>query len=649
MAPDPVQQDAIEHDAAGYARSGLLIAALIAVVLAGAAAWKWLAGAGALPAGNEAGYWLLGLGLAAVLAWMARRDAGSSASAAATGMVVGAAVISGAFFLGLTGAVFASGHDGLAYCIGLAAGILLLQLLVAPRFSQSGASSLPDLFARHFPGRGVQAAVALGVVLAMIALLSAQLMAAGLVGSRLLGIAYLPAAALAAVFVLVCFAVRGPSGRGRCDGILLGLMILVLLVPLVVLAMVWYGLPIPQIAYANVLWQLQGLEEMLLEGDLADPAFLRPMMSPFVALTPVNFLGLVFGIALGAAVLPALFGVLPARDVAGVEARSSALWALAFAVLLLSLVPAAAAFAKFALTNLIAERTPLADLPEWIFTYGRLDMLHVCGRAATDAATVAAACAELPDFSGSLSLQDVVIEPDAVLLALPEMTGFAPGALGVLGMVAMAAVLVSAQAPLRAIVRVLVDGGEDGRDDVSAPTAGQRTLALLVGLAALALALAVASARSAGIVEIAAWALALLAAALFMPLLAVLWWRRTTAGGVMAAIVVGIAVSVGYLVATQHFPAHFYELSDGLLHGGGSVIERDVYFAELKEVWQDAEPGRAKDAAWEELNTHARSMAGIWGIGNLAVALLAVPASLLALIVFSLLGRIPRRRTRADR
>ena len=46
-------------------------------------------------------------------------------------------------FLAVAGAIFAWGHDGLALAIGLGAGCLLLQLVVAPRLATTGASSLP--------------------------------------------------------------------------------------------------------------------------------------------------------------------------------------------------------------------------------------------------------------------------------------------------------------------------------------------------------------------------------------------------------------------------------------------------------------------------------------------------------------------------
>ena len=77
----------------------------------------------------------------------------------------------------------------------------------------------------------------------------------------------------------------------------------------------------PQLAYANALWQIQGLEETLLEQDLADPAFMKPMLTAFVTLTPMNFLGIVLGLAAGVAALPSLLRGADDRAV-GREARA---------------------------------------------------------------------------------------------------------------------------------------------------------------------------------------------------------------------------------------------------------------------------------------------------------------------------------------
>ncbi len=95
----------------------------------------------------------------------------------------------------------------------------------------------------------------------MLLLLMAELMAAGLVGARLLDIDFATAAGIAACAVLACFIVRGLSGAPWVNGVLFPIMLVAILVPLVMLSARWYGLPVPELAYANALWQVQGLEE----------------------------------------------------------------------------------------------------------------------------------------------------------------------------------------------------------------------------------------------------------------------------------------------------------------------------------------------------------------------------------------------------
>jgi cation/acetate symporter len=221
-----------------------------------------------------------------------------------------------------------------------------------------------------------------------------------------------------------------------------------------------YGLPVPQIAYANALWQIQGLEETLLVQDLADPAVLKPILTPFLSLTPLNVLGLVLGIALGVASLPSVLSrhfMQPTLR----AARWSAVWGLLFASLILTAAPALAAYARLSVLGMIADRTEIAQLPAWVFTYGKLGLVDVCGRAATDAAAAASACAALPDagVSGALRLQDLVLDPDMIALAVPEIAGLDATMLGLLAAAALAAALVTADGPLAAIAGAFGRGG----------------------------------------------------------------------------------------------------------------------------------------------------------------------------------------------
>ncbi|HWK34251.1 MAG TPA: hypothetical protein VNR51_11295, partial [Hyphomicrobium sp.] len=254
---------------------------------------------------------------------------------------------------------------------------------------------------------------------------------------------------------------------------------------------------------------------------------------------------------------------------------------------------------------------------------------------ATDVESVIAACAALPDAGGALALHSVAIDPDAVLLAMPEMTGLSGGAFGLLAGAALAIVLTTALGPLGAAVRALVADRHSVVPN-GAPSRGPYALGLALAALFVGVAAAIASRHPAGVIEVATWALTLAAAGLFPALFAALWWRRATTAGATAGMLVGFAVALVYLVGTQQFPVQFYEVQE-VISGYGAT--GDEYFAELKEAWSEAEPGEAKAFAWAALDAHARSAASLWGIGNLAAALLALPAGIFALAVVSVLTR----------
>ncbi|MEI9901109.1 MAG: hypothetical protein WDN31_14285 [Hyphomicrobium sp.] len=392
------------------------------------------------------------------------RPAGAGSAQArrpiAGGMSVATEALGGAFFLAVPGAIFALGHDGLCYALGLGAGGLLMQLVTAPRFARSGASSLPNLMAQRFPGRAV-GLLSLSIITAsMVGMLVAGLMAAGLVGMRLLGVDFATATVAAPpCAMLACFIVRGAGAGSTVNGLLYPLLLVALLAPLVILSAQWYGLPVPQLAFANSIWQLQGIEENLLEQELADPSFMKPMLTAFLSLSPINFAGITLALAAGIAVLPSLL-LPPLAATSARQARHIAFWALGFVVLLLTLGPAVASYARQSIAGLIADRTALAELPAWIFAYGKLGLVQVCGQAAISAAQIAQACAALPDAAASLRLQDVVVDPDVVTLALPEIAGLDGALMGSIAVAVLATVLVTAHAPLSVIVRALGVGVE---------------------------------------------------------------------------------------------------------------------------------------------------------------------------------------------
>ena len=101
----------------------------------------------------------------------------------------------------------------------------------------------------------------------------------------------------------------------------------------------------------------------------------------------------------------------------------------------------------------------------------------------------------------------------------------------------------------------------------------------------------------------------------------------------------GKTIAAAYIVATHIFAVGFFDSFSSLSGAGQMAAET---FGELKQAWEAAAAGAAKDAAWAALDQHAQSIANLWGIKNLATVVLALPVGMVALIVVSLLT--PRRK-----
>ena len=611
-------------------RHGITLLAYCAVAVGVTALLAVLSGLGPGIGAIDAGYFAVGVCAAAGLALLARRAA-SGATAAMQGLALAADTLGAAFVLGLAGAVFAWGEDGLAFGLGLGAGLVLLQLLIASELPRWDAVSVPDFFGKRY-GEAPRMIAASVVAVSMTVLLVAQITAAGLVAARLLSLGIVSGIAVSGGAVLVCFLLKGRIGMAWTAGLIFPLMLAAFLAPLVVLSAQWHGLPLPQIAYASALWQVQGLEETLLEHDLADPAYMKPLLGSFLSLNPTNVLGIILGLATGLASLPHLLSRHCTQETPH-KARTTAVWALFFAVLFLTAAPVAGVYAKHALFTLIAARSEFAALPGWIFSYGKLGLVEICGVPAISADAVAAACAAIPDATSILRLQDITISPDAIALALPEMTGLGHAMLGALAAAALATALVTCDGPLTAIIRSVVVYSAAGRTP-DRFASSRLSVVAVAGAIVVAVATVIAATRPAGLLTLATWAFTLAGAGLFPALVAGLWWRRANVYGASVAMILGFGLCLVYLAGTRYFAVSFFEASNSLSSAG--LMARET-FNELLAAWTTAVPGPERVQAWAALDEHAQSIANWWGIRPLAAALLALPVGIVAVIAVSLM------------
>jgi cation/acetate symporter len=140
-------------------------------------------------------------------------------------------------------------------------------------------------------------------------------------------------------------------------------------------------------------------------------------------------------------------------------------------------------------------------------------------------------------------------------------------------------------------------------------------------------------------------ALAIGAAGLGPTALLGLGWRRATAPGVIAAIVVGTGVTLVYIAGTQLFPSSFYAAWPAFSNAGEGAIEE---FQALDEDANRAESAEARAAAASARDALARGSKGHpglanWaGVGSASSAVFGAPLGLIVLMIVSLVT--PRRR-----
>lgn len=598
----------------------------------------------------------------------------------------------------LPGLVYFAGYDHLAYGLGILAGVVLAGLLIAPKLSALGASgATAALRERH----GRMAAVFAGLILLVVAVLlvGAELSLIARVASNVAAVPQTWTVLGAALLIAVVAVTLGDAPFRALSAIAYLLLAASLLVPLGLIAAKTHGLVFPHFAFGAVLNDLRGIEEQLLEAGAVDFDTFSAHTAPFIRLSQLDLFALVVTLALGVAVLPQLLAALASRR-RPVAARLAGAWTALFVMLLLVSVPALVAFAKFEIYGLMAKATPLAELPAWLEAplrsgfvqlYGTslhlLDQVTEAVRGGGDnvdavagafaakaevlgrwqaldpqiqeamvasartlvaepsasswiiylTSVLPAASAAAGNETAALTQAALAIEPLGLLFAVPGLTGF-PMEIAILFVATAVCACVAMSASL---ARSVADFG------LAAAPDEQRPANLLLSLVVVAAAVGVALLQPEDLGALAVSALAIAAAGLFPALSAGLSWRRATAAGVVAAMILGVGTTGYYIVATKFFPATFYATWPQLSNAGDAAIEE---FTALETEAREGENDEAREVAAKALQdliggTASREALANWaGVDRASSAVFGVPVGLLALLLVSAVTPSRRRR-----
>jgi cation/acetate symporter len=561
------------------------------------------------------------------------------------GMATAADWMSAASFIGMAGTLYLLGYDGLAFILGWTGGYVLVAVLIAPFLRKFGCYTIPDFLAFRFGGNFARIVGVIVLMSCSFTYVVAQIVGTGLIGARLLGMSFELAVFVGLVGILVCSMLGGMRAVTWTQVAQYIVLIIAYLIPVVMLSAQKFGLPIPQLTYGQVIAEITAREGSMVQQGLATAAQIKPHVVPGFAdgrgndtQDWWNYFTLILCLMVGTASLPhVLMRYFTTPSVR--EARSSVAWTLLFIFILYFTAPAYAAFAKLEVYQDVIGQN-IANLPGWIYAYGKVGLVQICGANAVDAASVAAACQKIAGHAGVLRFSDFAIQADAIVIATPEIAGLPYVVAGLVAAGGLAAALSTADGLLLAIANALSHDIYSRMIDKQAPAARKLVVARVLLILVAILAAYVASGRPADIVAMVAWAFSLAAAGLFPALVLGIWWKRATSAGAVAGMIAGFGLCLYYLVGSRYYAVGFYETWSSLSGASQAAAAR---FVELKAAWTAAAAGPAKEAAFRALDTHAQGIANWFGIRNISAATFGLPVGFLVMVVVSLMTPAPSK------
>jgi cation/acetate symporter len=591
--------------------------------------------------------------------------AGRKVPAFYNGMATGSDWMSAASFIGMAGILFNEGYDGLAYILGWTGGFVLVSVLIGPYLRKFGCYTVPDFFSARYGGN-LARFVAIVILLATsFTYVTAQLVGTGLIAQRFLGMPFQYAVWVGLAGIIVCSLLGGMRAVTWTQVAQYIVLIIAYLLPVVILSGQKFGIPVPQFTYGQVLAEITAREQQMIQAGLTTAETLRPYATPGAVRDPLNFFGLILCLMVGTAALPHVlmryFTTPSVRD-----ARKSVAWSLLFIFILYFTAPAYAAFAKLEVfENVIGQN--IASLPEWIYVWGKANLVFVCGVPAVDPAAVAAACGKIAGHDGILKLAEFRMVNDAIVIATPEIAGLPYVVSGLVAAGGLAAALSTADGLLLAIANALSHDIYYKMIDRNAPVERRMLVSRILLIIVAILAALYAQTNPADIGTLVAWAFSMAAAGFFPALVLGIWWKRINATGAIAGMVVGFAITIYYMFATHYDAANFYATWSFLSNATEAAVARMGELQAAIPVAREAAAAAAAAAtaatgeavaaaqaastaaqgaltkANADYLTHIRGMANWFGIRNVASGLIGLPIAFVVTILVSLLTPAPSR------
>lgn len=441
------------------------------------------------------------------------------------GMAIGADWMSAASFIGMAGTVMVLGYDGLAYIMGWTGGYLFLTFLLAPQLRKYGRYTVPEFIGDRYDSHTARVIAAVCTIIISFTYSIGQLSGSGVVIGRLFEIDAKVGTMIGVVLIAFYAAFGGMKGITWTQVAQYIILISAYLIPVIFISLQITSNPLPWLSYGGVIEKMSELDREL---------GISEYFAPFTNGTKWQFLALMFTLMAGTAGLPHV--IVRFYTVSTMKAaRWSGAWALLFIGLLYLSAPAYAAFSRFILMTQVAG-SQISQLPAWTKSWVDTGMLKVA-----DA-----------NGDGILQWSELVIANDIVVMATPEIANLGVFVIGLVAAGAMAAALSTAGGLM---ISLSSSFAHDIYYRVWKPNATEKnrlSVARWSIVVATLLAGIIALNPPGVITQIVAWAFAIASGTFFPALVLGVWWKRSNTKGVIAGLLVGLTVTLGYIFAAKY-------------------------------------------------------------------------------------------------
>ena len=544
------------------------------------------------------GFLMFTIGIYALIGWLSRTAevdayyvAGREVPALYNGMATAADWMSGASFVALAGGVYFGGYPYLGFIVGWTGGYVLVNSLMAPYLRKFGCYTVPDFIGTRYGGNVARLCAVIVLVVASFTYVTAQINATGTIAAQTLGVPFELGVWLGLLGIFICSMLGGMRGVTWTQVAQYIVLIIAYLVPIIWMSnKQGFGI-IPHFSYGDAVARIVELEGQYGLAKAADESLAALKAAGIsgvgVLTTPQNapdgkgwaMVSLAICMMAGTASLPHI--LMRYFTTPSVRsARRSVGWSLAFIFLLYFSAPALATLTKL---QLLDPSMATAIIGKPFADVANLEWIKHWQ-------SVGMLFVHDGNADGILQLNEFFMRADIVVLATPEIAGLPYVISGLVAAGGLAAAMSTADGLLLAIANALshdlyykiIDPKADSRRRLTVA----RVLLVFIGAGAAI----VASMKLTGILGAVAWAFDFACSGLFFPLVLGVWWKRANSAGAIAGMVGGFVAGTWYL----------YMVYNGLM-----------------DPW--------------------------WGIDHIRFGIIGMPASLIAMVVVSLLTPAPSK------